>query len=80
MRKFLPYSKQSIDQTDIEAVNRVLKSDFLTTGPEVEKFEKDLKEYVNANYAVACNSGTAGLHLASLAVGETEKSKSPHLD
>jgi len=66
---FLPYGRHSIDDEDIAAVERVLRSDFLTTGPEVEAFEQAFAQRVGARYAVACSSATAGLHLAALALG-----------
>ena len=49
----LSYAHQWIDEEDIQAVERVLRSDFLTTGPNVEKFEKAVCEYTGAQYAVA---------------------------
>ena len=64
---FIPYGKQSIDEEDIKAVTNVLRSDWLTTGPMVEAFEKAIAEYVGAKYAVAFSSGTAGLHAAAFA-------------
>ena len=66
---FLPYGSQAIDDDDIAAVNAVLRSDFLTTGPAVEAFEAALAERTGAAYAVACASGTAALHMAALALG-----------
>ena len=65
----LGYGRQSIDQSDIDAVISVLRSDFLTQGPAVERFEAALAERVGARHAVAVSSGTAGLHLACLAAG-----------
>jgi len=65
----IPYSRQSIDEEDIQAVVDVLRSDFLTQGPVVEAFERELCRYTNAKYAVACTNGTAALHLAMLALG-----------
>jgi perosamine synthetase len=65
----IPYGKQSIDESDIEPVGQVLRSDFLTTGPAVELFERKLCELTGARYAVACSNGTAALHLACLALG-----------
>ena len=63
------YGKQSINQDDIDAVTNVLKSDFLTQGPKVVEFERDLSSYCSVKYAkVVCN-GTAALHLAYLAIG-----------
>lgn len=69
---FLPYGRQSIDADDIAAVTRVLKSDYLTTGPEIPAFEAEFAAAVDAPFAVACNSATAALHmaLAGLGVGE----------
>ncbi len=69
MNNFLPYSKQSIDKDDIKSVEKVLKSNFLTTGPEVLNFENKVKDIVGARFCVSCNSGTSGLHLASLSAG-----------
>ena len=63
------YGKQSIDQNDIDAVVEVLKSDFLTQGPALEKFEKCVAEYCGAKYAVAVTSATAALHISCLATG-----------
>lgn len=66
---YIPYGRQSIDDADIEAVVKVLKSDYLTTGPAVAAFEKKVADYVGAKYAVAVSNGTAALHVACLAVG-----------
>ncbi len=63
------YGHQWIDESDIEAVVRVLKSDYLTCGPAVEKMEEQLVEYTGAKYAVAVSSGTAALHCACIAAG-----------
>jgi perosamine synthetase len=65
---FLPYGRHSIDDTDIAAVTAVLRSDWLTTGPMVERFEKGVAELVGATHAVAVNSGTAALHAAMYAL------------
>jgi perosamine synthetase len=65
----IPYSTQTIDQQDIRAVVEVLKSEWLTTGPMVEKFEAVVAKYVGAKYAVAVANGTAALHVACLAAG-----------
>ena len=64
----IPYGRQTIDEKDIEAVIETLRSDFLTTGPKVKKFEEKFADYVGAKYAIAVSSGTAALHLACLAV------------
>ena len=66
---FLPYGRQQIDDDDIAAVVAVLEGDWLTTGPAVAAFESAFAEFTGARYAVACSSGTAGLHLAALALG-----------
>jgi UDP-4-amino-4,6-dideoxy-N-acetyl-beta-L-altrosamine transaminase len=67
--RFIPYSRQTIEADDIEAVITVLKSDCLTQGPAVDEFERKLSEYTNARYAVAMSSGTAALHAAYFAAG-----------
>ncbi|NEY21263.1 UDP-4-amino-4,6-dideoxy-N-acetyl-beta-L-altrosamine transaminase [Bacillus ginsengihumi] len=69
---YLPYGKQSIDEDDIEAVVHVLKSDYLTTGPKINEFEKKIADYVGATYAVAFSNGTAALHGACFAAGISE--------
>ena len=65
----ISYGKQSIDQADIDAVVRVLKGDWLTQGPAVKTFENGLCNYFGAKHACTVSSGTAALHLASLALG-----------
>jgi UDP-4-amino-4,6-dideoxy-N-acetyl-beta-L-altrosamine transaminase len=67
--KPLPYGKQAIDDDDIAEVVRVLRSDFLTQGPEVRRFEEALCAATGARYAVAVANGTAALHLACLVAG-----------
>jgi len=67
--KFLPYGKQTIDNEDIEEVMKTLSSDFITQGPKIEEFEKNLAKYCGAKYAVAFNSGTSALHGAYFALG-----------
>ena len=69
---FLPYGRQSIDEDDIAAVAAALRGDFLTTGPLVGRFEAAFAAKTGAAFAVCCNSGTAGLHLAALAAGWVE--------
>jgi hypothetical protein len=69
IKKGIPYGKQEITQEDIDSVINVLKSDFLTQGPEIDKFEKEFANYVGASYAIAVSNGTAALHLANLAIG-----------
>ncbi len=68
-RRFLPYSRQLVEEDDVEAVAEVLRGDWLTTGPKVEAFEKALAAKTGAAHAVSCSSGTAGLHLAMMALG-----------
>lgn len=69
MKKNIPYAKHCIDQDDIKSVVSVLKSDWLTTGPKVDEFEKSFANYVGAKFAVAVSSGTAALHTAAFATG-----------
>ena len=61
------YARQSIDQNDIEAVAQSLKGDLITRGPQVEAFEKGLKELCGANYCVVMNSGSTALEAAYFA-------------
>lgn len=68
-KTFLPYGRQFIDEDDIAAVTDVLRGDWLTTGPTVEAFEVAFAAKIGAKHAVACSSGTAGLHLLALAAG-----------
>ena len=64
----IPYGRQEITEDDIQAVVEVLRSDFLTQGPMVPRFEQALAEHVGAQYAVAVNSATSALHIACLAL------------
>lgn len=63
------YGKQWIDEDDIQAVCDVLRSDYVTCGPNVSNLEKKLAEYTGAKYAVAVSNGTAALHCACIAAG-----------
>lgn len=65
----IPYGRQDINQQDINAVIEVLKSDFLTQGPQVPAFEQAIMDACDAKYAVAVNSATSALHIACLALG-----------
>ena len=65
----IPYGHQDINQNDIDAVEKILRSDFLTQGPAVPAFEDALKKYCDVKYAVAVNSATSALHVACLALG-----------
>lgn len=68
-RSFLPYGRQSISEGDIAAVEDVLRSDFLTQGPAVPRFEEDLCRVTRAGQATAVANATCALHLACLALG-----------
>lgn len=65
----IPYGRQEIVNADIEAVTNVLKSDYLTQGPAVPRFEQATAAYCGAAHAVAVNSATSALHIACLALG-----------
>jgi perosamine synthetase len=67
--KVLPYGRQSIDESDIQAMIEVLRGDYLTTGPKILEFEKAFAQYVGAQYAVAVANGTAALHAAAFVAG-----------
>ena len=62
-----PYSRQIISSADIKTVSRVLRSDFITQGPEVKKFEK-ICQTIQSKYSVAVNSATSALHIACMAL------------
>lgn len=64
----IPYGRQDIDEADIEAVVTTLRSDFLTQGPAVPRFEQAVADYCGARHAVAVNSATSALHIACLAL------------
>ena len=65
----IPYGRQSVIEEDVRAVERVLRSDWLTTGPEVDAFEGDVAGVSGVRHAVAVSSGTAALHCAYHALG-----------
>jgi UDP-4-amino-4,6-dideoxy-N-acetyl-beta-L-altrosamine transaminase len=65
----IPYGRQDISQADIDAVVDVLRSDFLTQGPQVPLFEQTVAKHVGAEHALAVNSATSALHIACLALG-----------
>ncbi|MCK9412240.1 MAG: UDP-4-amino-4,6-dideoxy-N-acetyl-beta-L-altrosamine transaminase [Prolixibacteraceae bacterium] len=73
--KKIPYGRQYISDEDIEAVVRVLKSDYLTQGPNVQEFEEAFATYIGCKYAIAVSNGTAALHLCTLALGVKEGDK-----
>lgn len=62
---FLPYGIQAIDEDEINEVIDSLKSDWITTGPKMRKFEENFKDFKGSKYAVAVNSGTAALHVST---------------
>jgi dTDP-4-amino-4,6-dideoxygalactose transaminase len=66
---YIPYGKQFIDKEDKKSVLNSLSNDLITTGPLVEKFEKELNKYLKCKYSYVCSSGTAAIHLAMLAIG-----------
>ena len=63
------YGRQDINETDIQTVEEVMRSDFLTQGPAIEHFERKVAEYCGARYAVAVTNATSALHIACLAAG-----------
>ena len=69
----IPYGKQSITEDDISSVVEALKSDFLTQGPRISKFEKAFTDYIGSQFALAVSNGTAALHLCALALNVDAK-------
>lgn len=65
----IPYSRQSIDKNDISRVNRVLKSDIISRGKNIDRFENLLKKKFNSKYCAVVNNGTNALFLACKAIG-----------
>lgn len=65
----IPYGRQQVTQADVDSVVEVLRSEFLTQGPVVPRFERAVADRVGARYAVAANSATSALHIACLALG-----------
>ena len=68
-KNYLSYGSQWIDNDDVSAVVDVLKSDWLTQGPNIAKFENEIAKYCNSKFAVAFSSGTSALHAATYASG-----------
>ena len=66
---FIPYGCPSVDESDINAVCNVLRGNWLSQGPSIEKFEEKIAHYCGVRYAVVVSSGTAALHLACMATG-----------
>jgi len=67
--KTIPYGRQHVDSQDIRLVSKALKEDLITTGKYVKKFENKISKFLKVKYAASCNSGTAALHLALMAIG-----------
>jgi UDP-4-amino-4,6-dideoxy-N-acetyl-beta-L-altrosamine transaminase len=65
----IPYGRQLVEEDDIQAVVNVMRSDWLTSGPAVEIFEQALAARITARHVLACSSGTAALHMATIAAG-----------
>ena len=64
----IPYGRQSIDESDLAAVEAVLRSDWLTQGPAIGRFERTVADYTGAAHALALNSATSALHVACAAL------------
>ncbi|HEY3272825.1 MAG TPA: UDP-4-amino-4,6-dideoxy-N-acetyl-beta-L-altrosamine transaminase [Methanocella sp.] len=71
----IPYGQQSIDDEDIAEVTKVLRSDWITTGPKVDEFEEAVARYLGCRHTVAVNSGTSALDIAVQALGLPEGSE-----
>ncbi len=69
MKDYIPYGRQQITKDDINAVVDVLRSDHLTQGPCVPRFEEAISRYCGVQHAVAVNSATSALHIACLSLG-----------
>ncbi len=67
--KFIPYGRQTITDEDIKNVLETLNSDYLTQGPKIEVFEKEVNKYIGCEHSVAVNSATSALHIACMALG-----------
>lgn len=72
MDNLIPYGKQSINEDDVNEVINVLKSDFLTQGPLINKFENNIAEKLGVKFAASSNSATSALHISCLALGIQE--------
>jgi UDP-4-amino-4,6-dideoxy-N-acetyl-beta-L-altrosamine transaminase len=75
MQKSIPYGRQNITDEDIQAVNEVLRGDFLTQGPHILQFETEFAKYIGSKYAIAVANGTAALHLSVMALNIKEHDK-----
>ncbi len=65
----IPYSRQKIDNQDISSVKKVLKSNYLTTGPETLNFENNVRKFLKCKYAISTSSASAALHVSLIAIG-----------
>ena len=68
-KNYIPYGKQNINKSDMKAIMKVLKSNYLTQGPLIGNFECEVSKKVNSNYSIAVNSATSALHIACLSLG-----------
>ena len=69
MKNIIPYGKQKIFTSDFSEVIKALKSNFITNGEYVKKFEKSFSKYTKARYSITCSSGTAAIDLALKSIG-----------
>ena len=65
----IPYSTQTIEKDEIKSVTNVLKSNFLTSGPSIKRFEELISKKTKSKFALSFNSATSALHLSCLALG-----------
>ena len=75
-KSHIPYTKHQITNEDIKSVEKILKSNFLTTGPQNNIFKENFSRFIGTKYAATCANGTAALHLLAMNVKLTSKSKS----
>ena len=64
----IPYARQNISKEDINFVKKILKSEYLTSGPATLRFEKKVAKYCSSKFAIATNSGTSALHISCLSL------------
>ena len=65
----ISYGKQTLDKSDIKSVIKVLKSDYLTQGPEIMNFEKNLNSYFGSKYCCVVTNGSSALYIAARSLG-----------
>ncbi len=73
--KFISYGRQYVDTKDVRSLSRTLKKEKITTGEEVEKFEKKLNKFLGCKYSLTCNSGTSAIFLALQAINLKKNDK-----